>query len=91
MIIQIINIVRAVLKAKDNTSVRPYRHGPKSLQHTFQGMQAKAWQVHMFNGRRSVQGRQNIPPFLDMLRVHDARIVIIKQPLQSFVRKLLIT
>lgn len=45
----------------------------------------KPGQIHVGNGSGHVPRHQNIPQLGDMFRVYAARVVLFKQPFQSFV------
>lgn len=61
VVIDIINVLRSVVKTKNNSPVRAYRYGPKTFQLALELVQSETGQVHMGKSRRCVKRRQNIP------------------------------
>ena len=87
MVIDIIDILRAVVETEDHPPVSPNGHRPKAFQLAYERMQPESRQVDMGNGWGGVQRRQNIPQLANMLRVYAAWIVVFKELLQPLVAK----
>src|ERR1700687_1554954 len=85
VVIDIINILRAVVKTENHPPVCPDRYRPEAFQLASERMQPEPRHIHMGNGWGSVKRRQNIPQLANMLRVYAPRIAFFKKPFQSFV------
>jgi len=79
VVIDIINILCAVVETKNHPPVSAYGHGPEASHPSFERMQAKRRQVHMGDGGGGVKRRRNVPQFANVLRVYAARIVLFKK------------
>ena len=68
VVIDQINIVDiAFLESEDDAPVCPHGHTPKALEITFQGMEMKTGQVHVFRLCGKVQDGQDILDFLEVI------------------------
>jgi hypothetical protein len=85
VVIDIINILRSVVKAENHPPVGPDSYTPEALPLASDRMQQEPRHVHVGNGRGSVKRCQNIPKLANMLRVYAARVALFKKPLQSLV------
>src|SRR5437016_5018902 len=85
VVIDIINVLRFLVKAENHSPVGAYRHRPEAFQCSLKQVQSEPWQVHMANRRGGVKGRQNIFQLSRVFRVHSAWIVQLKEPFQSLV------
>jgi len=85
VVIDIINVLRAAVKAENHSPVSAYRNRPKAFRLTFERMQPGPRQIHVVNGSSGVKRCQNIPQLANMFRVYAARIVLFKKPFQSLV------
>jgi len=47
------------LKPEYHTPISTYVYGPKSFQVAFQGMQIRAWEIHIVDAFRKLQSEQN--------------------------------
>jgi hypothetical protein len=68
VVIDIINILRAVFKAENHPPVGANGHSPKALHLAFKRIQPQPRLVQMSNGRGGMKGRQNIPQRLGMFQ-----------------------
>jgi hypothetical protein len=85
MVVDIVNIFRAVFETENHPPVGPDSYGPEALEGAFEAMQPESRQIHMGDGRSGVKRCQNIPQLFEMFRTHAARIVLLKEPFQTFV------
>jgi len=85
MVIDIINVLRARVKAENHAPVGAHCNGPKALLLAFERMQPESRQVHVVNRGSCVKRRQNITQFARMFRVNSAWVVLLKKPFQSLV------
>jgi len=85
MVIDIINILRAVIVTENHTPVGAYCNGPKPFPLAFQRMQPESRQVYVGNRRCGMKRRQNIPQFAYMIRANSAWVVPFKEPFQPLV------
>ena len=79
VVIDIINVLRSVVKTKYHSPVGAYCNGPKAFHLTLEGMRPKSRQVHMGNAGGGVKRRQNVPQFANVFRVYAARVVLFEQ------------
>jgi hypothetical protein len=84
-VIDIINVLRTVVKAENHPSVRPNGHGPNTIHLAFERMQPEPRHVHMGDGWGGMKRCQNISQLADMVGVYAARVVLLKKPFQSLV------
>jgi hypothetical protein len=85
VVIDIINVLRAVVKAKNHAPVGVYCNSPEAFHLAFERMQPEPRHIHMGNGWGCVKRYQNIPELADMIRVYADRVVLFKKPFQSLV------
>jgi hypothetical protein len=85
VVIDIINILRAVVKAKSHAPVGSDCYGPEAFHLASERMQPETRQVQMGNSWGSVKRRENIPQLGDMFRVYATRVVQFEKPFQSLV------
>ena len=85
VVIDIINVLRAVVKAENHPPVGAYGNRPKAFRRAFERMQPESRQIHVVNGSSGVKRCQNIPQFADVFRVYAARVVLFKKQFQSLV------
>ena len=85
VVIDIINILRAIVKAKNHPPVGPDSYSPEAFHLAPERVQPESRQVHMGDGRGSVESHQNIPQLADVFRVYATRIVLFKEPFQPLV------
>jgi hypothetical protein len=85
VVIDIINILCAVIKAENHPPVGADSYSPEAFDLAAERMQPEPWHVHMGNGWGSVKRRRNIPQLANMFRVYAARVVLFKKPFQSLV------
>ena len=85
VVIDIINILRAAVKAENHPPVGAYCNGPEAFRRAFQRMQPEPRQIHVVNGSSGVERCQNIPQLANMFGVYAARVVLFKKPFQSLV------
>jgi hypothetical protein len=83
VVIDIINVLRAVVKAENHPPVGAYCNGPETSRCAFERVQPKTRQIHVVNGSSGVKRCQNIPQLGNMFRVYAARVVLFKKPFQS--------
>ena len=82
VVIDIINILRAVVKAKNHAPVGAYCNSPEAFHLALERMQPEPRQIHVGNGAGGVKRRQNIPQLANMFRVYAARMALFKEPFQ---------
>jgi hypothetical protein len=80
VVIDVVNVLSAIIKTKDHSPVGPDSHGPKASHLAFERMQPQFWLIHMVNGWGGVKRRQNIPQFLSVLRINAPWVVLLKKP-----------
>jgi len=85
VVIDIINVLRAAVKAKNHPPVGAYCNGPEAFRRAFERMQSEPRQIHVGDGSGGVKRRQNIPKLADVFRVYAARVVLFRKPFQSLV------
>src|ERR1035441_9649611 len=85
VVIDIINVLRAIVKAENHPPVGAYRDGPEAFRRAFERMQPEPRQIHVGNGWGGVKRCQNIPQLSNMFRAYAARVVLFKKPFQSLV------
>ncbi len=85
VVIDIINVRRAIIKTENHPPVGPDSYGPKAFPLTFERVQPETRQVHMNNGRGGMQRGENITQFVGMFPVYPARVTVLKKPFQSLV------
>jgi len=85
VVIDIINVLRAVVKAEHHPPVGPDSYGPEAFHLASERMQPEPRHVHMGNGWGGVKRCQNIPQLTNMFRIYAARIVQFKKPFQTLV------
>jgi hypothetical protein len=61
VVIDVVNVLRAIIKAEDHSSIGPDGHGPKAFHLAFERMQPQFWLIHVSNGWGGMECRQNIP------------------------------
>jgi hypothetical protein len=66
VVIDIINVRRAIIKTENHPPVGPDGRSPKTFHLAFERMQLKPRQIHVGNGWGGMKGRWNIPQFLGM-------------------------
>jgi hypothetical protein len=86
VIVNIINIQNVALdKTEDDPPIGAHRHRPKASEITFKGMKVKAWDLHIRDGFRSIQTRQNVTYLSSILANQTARIPVLVEAFQFFV------
>jgi hypothetical protein len=85
VVIDIIDILRAVVEAENHAPIGPDSYTPEALPLASERMQPEPRHVHVSNGWGSVKRCQNIPQLANMFRVYAARVALFKKPLQSLV------
>jgi len=85
VVIDIINVLRAAVKAKNHPPVGAYCNGPEAFRRAFERMQSEPRQIQVGDGSGGVKRRQNIPKLADVFRVYAARVVLFRKPFQSLV------
>jgi len=85
VIIDIVNVLRAILKSKDYAPVCPDGHGPKALHSAFERMQPQLRLVDVSNGWGGMECRQNIPQIFGMFRVYTPWVIVFKELSQPLV------
>jgi hypothetical protein len=85
VVIDIINVLRVVVKAENHPPVGAYCNRPKASRRAFERMQPESRQIHVVNVSSGVKRCQNIPRLANMFRVYAARVVLFKKPFQSLV------
>jgi hypothetical protein len=75
VVIDIINVLRAVVKTENHPPVGAYCNGPETFRRAFERMQPEPRQIHVVNGSSGVKRCQNIPQLANMFRVYAARVV----------------
>ena len=90
MIVDEIDIERlAITKAKDDAPIRPHRDGPKSFKRALERMKPQARAIHPLYRRCGIERGKDIPSALDHVRRQFAAIIILEEPLKSFVAEAL--
>jgi len=72
VVIDIINVLRVAVKAKNHPPVGAHCNSPETLKRAFERMQPEPRQIHMVNGSSGVKRCQNIPQLTNMFRVYAA-------------------
>ena len=85
VVIDIINVRRAVIKTKNNAPVGAYGNRPKPFHLAFERMQPQPRLVQVSKGRSGMKGCQNIPQRLGVFRIYPPWIVLFKEALQALV------
>jgi hypothetical protein len=85
VVIDIINVLRVSIEAKNHPPVGPNSHGPKAFLLAFERMQLQLRLVYVSNGLGGMECRQNIPQLVGMLRIHAPWVVLLKKPFQPLV------
>jgi len=85
IILIIDNIYVVVLEFKNDTPVFAYVNCPQTLSITFQRMQAKAWQIHIFNAGWGIHGGQAHSELLLVISLNPCNTARIEKLLQAFV------
>ena len=84
MIVNIINIPRIAFdEAENDPPIRTDSNRPKTLEVTFERVQAKAWDVHIRDRSRSIKTRENVPQPIRMLANQTAGIAVLVKAFQS--------
>jgi hypothetical protein len=87
VVIDIINVFRALIKAKNHAPVGPNGHGPKASHLAFERMQPQLRLIQVTNGWGGMECRQNISQFVSVFRIYTPRVVLLKKPFQPLVTK----
>jgi hypothetical protein len=82
VVIDIINVCRAIIEAENHPPVGPDGNGPNPFHPTFERMQPEPRQIHVGNRGSSMKRCQNIPQLGSMFRVDAAGVVLFKKPFQ---------
>ncbi len=85
VVIDIINVLRAAVKAENHSPIGAYGNRPKAFRRAFERMQPEPRQIHVGNGSGGVKRCQNIPQLANMFRVNATRVVLFKKPFQTLV------
>jgi len=70
-------------KTKNDAPVRPHRHGPQTLQVTFERMQAIAGQIQSLRRGRGVESRENSFNWIQQAWANPAPITALIEPLEA--------
>ena len=79
VVIDIINVLRAIVKSKNHPPVGADSYGPEAFHLASERMQPEPRHIHMGNGWGGVKRCQNIPQLTYMFRVYAARVVLFKR------------
>jgi hypothetical protein len=85
VVIDIIDILRVLIEAKNHPPVGPDGHGPETPPLAFERMQTESRKVHVGDRWSGMKRRQNIPQLVGMIRIYAAWVVLLKEPLQTLV------
>jgi len=78
VVVNIINVLGISIPTENDPPVGPHCDSPKAFQPAFEWVKPETRHIHMGNSGGRVKGRQNIPQLADMLRVHTARVILLK-------------
>jgi hypothetical protein len=82
MVVHQINVKGvAVLKSEDHTVVGSNGHGMEAFQVALKGVQAKAGQIHIFDGTRPVEHSENVFDLLNIISAKSLPITFLEKPL----------
>lgn len=79
----------AIFQPEDHPPIRPDGHAPEIPHFALQGMQLKAWQIHIARPSGPAQDRQNIFDFLDLIGTNSLGFALLVQPLQPLMTETL--
>ena len=82
VVIDIIDVLRSVIKTKNHPPVSAYCNGPKAFHLALERMQPETRQIHMGNVGSGLKSRKNIPELIDMFRIYTARVVLFEKAFQ---------
>src|ERR1700735_2167026 len=79
VVIDIINVLRITIKAKDHPPVSANCNGPEAFHLALELVQPKTRQLHMSNIGGGMKRRQNVLQLLDVFRAYAARVAVLKR------------
>lgn len=72
VVIDIIHVLRSVVKARNHPPVSAYGHGPKAFHLPPERVQSKPRHIYVGNGRRGIKDRQNISRLARVFSIYAA-------------------
>jgi len=85
VVIDIVNVLRVTIEAKNNPPVGPNGYGPKAFHLAFERMQPQLRLVYVSNGWGGMECRQNISKLVRMFRIYTPWVILLKKPFQPLV------
>ncbi len=82
VVIDIINILRAVVKTENHPPVGAYGNRLEAFHLAFKRMQPQPRLVQVGNRGRGMNSRQNIPQRLGVFRIYPPRVILFEKPFQ---------